>query len=545
MLQIEPIENLAGFGDSNSQGEYYHSENMTPGQFGLEANLSIIQESTSDSPDRFNWFTEYDSIPHAIDITGKIFNRISGDWNIARTPSNAGTGNGLITDQTGRLLYAQNQYLGMYDGSWHDSWKDFVTLTAEFRPMDLYEDWVVIGNGNAVAVLNVTDESFSEDALTLPSGFVVRAIISNKSGILIGANVGGRSVIFLWDAQAPRSISEWIWSDHKIQSICKYGSRWVVTTSKEQFITDGYSTTPLPTFPDTLEQTDIYRCIPAGTLAIGNKLFTANTDVNLSLNRLKNGLWTQDLTTGMFSFAPVANGCTADMVMGALFNDSSFHTYISYSTNKPDGNFVGRVEKSSPSQATFISPRLGQGTNPKVAEGLKVDVTNVPTTKTILSSRSFKIAVKIYNFKRPLWGFGSTNNASTDENKLKVAGNSAGFNNAKIGDEVTILSGVNAGQIRHITAITGQNSANEVWTLDSDLPELTESDVLLNVQPFQLVSSKTITLNDYAELTDLYFDIKNKIKGKKFLAKVVLTDITNLSLAIPSLTFIYDDKGVI
>ncbi len=543
MLQIETIENLAGFGERNIPSEYYHSENMIPGQFGLEANIKITIDSVSDSPNRFNWFTEYSTTPYAVDTLGKIFSR-SSSWSLVRNPGSS-SGNGLITDQKGRLLYARNQYLGMYNGSWSDSWKDFVTSTNEFRPMDTYEDWVVIGNANAVAVLNTTDDSFSDDSLTLPSGFLVRAIKSNQTGVLIGANVGSRSVIFLWDVRSPRSISEWIWLDYKIQSICKYGSRWIVTTQKQQFITDGYSVLALPHFPDSLEQTEIYRCIPAGTMVLGNKLYTANTDIGLSFNRLESGLWIQDLNTGMFSYIPAANGCKTDMTMGALFHDSSFNNFISYSTNTPSGNFVGRFENMSPSSATLISPRLGQGTNNKVAEGLKLDLINVPKTKSVFATGSFDVAIKIYNFKRPLWGYGTTNGASTNANELKVAGNSSGSNNAKIGDEVTILSGANAGQIRHITAIANQDTSTEIWTLDSNLSNNTESGAVFNVQPFQLVKKHSVSLSDYAELKDLYFDIKNRIKGKKFLVKIVITNITNLSLAVPSLTFIYDDLGLI
>ncbi|MEB3215393.1 MAG: hypothetical protein VKN72_03900 [Nostocales cyanobacterium 94392] len=543
MLQIETIENLTGFGDKNSPGEYYHSENLIQGQFGLEANIAITTESATGSPARFNWFTEYGSTPYAVDTSGKIFSR-STSWSEARNPGSS-SGNGLITDQKGRLLYARNQYLGMYNGTWNDTWKDFVTSTTEFRPMDTYEDWVAIGNKNTISLLNVTDDSFSADSLTLPTDFVVRAIKSNQSGILVGANVGGRSVIFLWDARATRSISDWIWFEYKLQSICKYGSRWIVTNQKQQFITDGYSTTALPSFPDVSERTETFRCIPAGTMVLGDKLFTANTDINLSLNRLKSGLWMQDLTNGLFNFVTVENGCVTDMTMGALYKDSSFNIFISYSTNLPSGNHVGQIKNTSPTSATLIFPKLGQGTNYKVAKGAKLDISSIFKTNLVYPSGSFVVDLKIYNFKRPLWGFGTTRSASSNTNELNVDGTAGGSNNAKIGDEVTILSGINAGQIRHITSISGAGTSTEIWTLNSALPQLTDNGAVFNVQPFQLVASKTISFSDYGELRDVYFDIRNNIKGKKFLLKIIIKSISNISLAANSLSFIYEDLGVL
>jgi hypothetical protein len=542
MLQIQTIENFTGFGDKNFPGEYYHSENLTQGQFGLEANISIVDESASGAG-RFNWFTQYSSTPYAVDTTGKIFSRGSG-WSSVRTPT-ASSGNGLITDQKGRLLYARNQFLGKYDGSWDDTWIDMTTISSELKPMDLYEDWVVIGNVNNIAVLNTTDDSFLYNSFTLPTGFLVRAIKSNQTGVLIGANFQNRSIIFLWDVRSPRSISEWIWLDHTIQSICKYGSRWIVTTQKGQFITDGYSIAPLPSIPDSLQSTITYRCVPAGTMVVGDKLLTANTDISLPFNRIKSGLYIQDLNTGLFNFVTVDNNCKSDMTMGALFQDSNFSQFISYTTNLPSSHHVGLITDQSPDSATLISPRLGIGANNKIAEGVRLDVSINPKVSQLVKSGSFTVSLKIYNFKRQLWGYGVTDSASSNANELEVNGTASGFSNAKIGDEVTVLTGANAGQVRHITNITNTDAAGEKWTLDSALPNNTESGAYLNVQPFQLVKTKTITISDLSELESIYFDIKNRIKGRKFLVKAVISSITNVSLTIPSLTFIYDDLGVI
>src|SRR5882724_8757742 len=62
--------------------------------------------------------------------------------------------------------------------SFTEQWKDFGASyeTTALRQMDNYEDWVCIANDNAVAVLNVTDDSFNNIALSLPAGYKVRCV---------------------------------------------------------------------------------------------------------------------------------------------------------------------------------------------------------------------------------------------------------------------------------------------------------------------------------------------------------------------------------
>jgi hypothetical protein len=546
LLQIETIENLEGFGDKNFLGEYYHSENLVSGQFGLEANASIIADSVTDSPTRFNWIAEISVGIHAglyaVDTTGKIFFRTGTTWSLVHTPSKASNGNGLFSIGN-QIYYAEDEFIGTYNSSYVDDSYDFDQVKTALKPIDQYEDWLIFGHDRKLAVNNLVDDSFDESSMTLPPNFEVRAIKSNQTGVLIGSNFNNQGVLFLWDVRSVRSISEWIWLKHPIQSICKYGTRWIVTTSKEQLITDGYSTTPLPSLPDIAKQTAGWQVHPAGTLVVGNKLYTANTATGL--NRLKPGLYIQDLDTGLFQFVPVANGCRYGVTMGAMFIDSNLNHFVSYSTTLPSAHFIGRVVESSPSIATLVSPRLGAGPSNKIAKGLKLDVSANPKTTALNSSGSFDVSAKIYNFKRQLWGYAVTNGASASAITLKVDGSLLGYNNAKVGDEVTILSGANAGQIRHIASIANAGTNTETWTLDSALSGNTESGAYVNVQPFQLIKTKSISFSNLDELESIYFDIRNHIKGRKFLAKLVISNINGVALAMPSLTFIYDDQGVI
>jgi len=551
MLKVETIQDFRGFGSGGKPGEFYHAGNMMPSQFGLEANIRLVTLSASDSPDRFNWFTEYNNFPYAVDTLGKIFADLGSGWARVRTSANPTSGNGLITDQTGRLLYAQNRYLGMYNGSWSDSWKDLGSTITDFRPMETFEDWVLVGNGNLIAVLNVTDDSLNTAGFTLPSGFTVRAIKSNSHGVLVGANFGNRGVIFLWDAQSARSISDWIWFDHNIQSICRAGNEWIVTTIKDQYLTNGYTLLrKLPDIPDSLIQSRNFRCIPAGTMVINNLLFTANTilDTVSSFTRRKSGLYLLDLTSEHYLFVPASNGCQADLTMGAIFQDSSTKIYASYSTTLPNAKYISELRHQVPVSAWVVLGPFGKGPNMKTAEGVKVELIPGFTAQSLQQVSGFNIAVKVYNFRRQLWAYGQTNAIASALNKLSINGTGAGFGNAMVGDEVTILSGANAGEIRHIVAITNQNTTSEEWTLDTTLPNLTENQALFNVQPFQLVKEHSISntsLTSLEELKDLFFNVKNKIKGKRYLVKIVIKNISNMSLGVGSTSLIYDDLGTL
>lgn len=544
MLKRQTIDNFKGIGSGKLDGEFFYSENLKPGQFGLEASLYLAAHSVAGGQDRFNWMVEFLGAPWGVDLGGDIYKEASGTWTLAHANVNASDGNGFVVDQKGRLLFAQDRWLGMTtDGtSFSDNWKDLIDTITDFRPMDIYEDWVAIGNGNKVKVLNTTDDSVA-DGLTLPSGFTVRCIKSNRTGILIGANAGNRGVLILWKPGYTRSLNEWIWLDAPMQSIAKAGDIWVVTTTQEQYLTDGYSLTrKLPPLPDTLIVLQPYTVGPSGTLYSDGKILTANTDVFGRYNRHKTGLWILDLATDLYQFVSAINGQTVDMTWGALFKSSTSRIIGSYSSTLPAEKKVVELKDDIAPRAVLIAGPFGSGPTKKTAQNASIGLSTLSSVSVVQAGKSFKVAAKIYNFKRTLWGYGTTNAVSATAITLKVDGTSAGFNNAKVGDEVTILSGANAGQARHIASIAGEGTSTEVWTMDIAFSTTTESGAILQVMPFKLIASKTVTSTTLDELEDIFFDIKNKIKGKRYLLKFVISDISSFPLNIDHVSLDYDDQ---
>jgi hypothetical protein len=246
-----------------------------------------------------------------------------------------------------------------------------------------------------------------------------------------------------------------------------------------------------------------------------------------------------DLKTKLFEFAPVANGCLLGVTGGAVFFDSNLRTHIAYQTTTPAKKVIGHLDDAAPA-SSYVIQEAGTGNTNKVAEGLKA--------KLELNSKdydrrpiTFDVSVKVSSLKNPTWGYGLTNNASSSLGQLRVDGTQSGLNDAEVGDEITILEGVNAGQVRHITAIANQNTNTETWTLDTALSSLTENAVRVQVSPFKLASKKSLT--SLAKLRDLYFNVSKKQQGKSYLIKTVFENVGSSVPELQQEDFIYDDLG--
>lgn len=559
MLKIQPLKTMLGFGENLRRGECFFSQGMRRVGGKIKPNWKVATDviSPGDSSTqllRINWFAQRypDSTnqKYAVQTDGKIygFDNATEKWLQLYAPS-ASSGNGLIVDQKNRLLYARNQYLGMFNGTdpWatYLDWKTFDSTITDFRPMETYEDWVLIGNKNKVAILSVMDgsDTLNNDGFVLPTDFLVRCIKAGRTGVLLGANFRNRGYLILWNVYDTRSSAPWIPLDTKIVSISidKNGT-WIVTTeSGEIFITDGYSIRPLVTLPDR-DITDkiLSAVIPAGTLIFGSYLIIVNSAINQA--RLKQGLLIYDMETKTWQFSPVNQ--MAGITMGALFLDSNLDISISWQSSTPAGYYIGKLINGLPNLSYYIVQAFDNGIKKKVAEGVIADLIYSPTTVRYSGAFTPKITASIYNFSRPLYGRAFTSQISPAVNKIYNTGTNSIYKAVEKGDEITILNGINAGEVRHIIDITAPDTVNELWTLDSNLPNLTEASVDIGVMPFKKISEKTIK-----EDGEYYFDVKNRVRGRNFMIKITLTGFSHYIIEnhpeIAFLGLVYDEKGVI
>lgn len=544
MLVQQDITQFNGFGQGNIPGKYSFSSGFKHTDSGASPAWRIGENGNPDSEQY--WFAELNGQVYSVGDDGDIYL----DGTVIRAIS-ASKGNGLILDQKNRLLYARQEFLGKNDsGVYTDSWKDLGASISEFRPMELFEDMVLIGNRNTVAALFTSDDSFTDNAFSLPSEFTIRCIKAGKTGILIAANTGNRGYLILWDGNSLRSIAPWIYLPDIIFSITTDDSgTFIVTTRDGFFRTNGYSIEPYAKFPvkenwTTGSSSGFVRgnVLPGGTAYSDGKFFVAYTpEQNIAKTPL--GVWVYDTKTGLWELIAHPRKYSIEGTVGALFLDSSLALRVSYTTE--DGtpeNYVGEIEEESPSQSVLITEELGQGNNPKYAEAVIASIRFSPNWSTRYSTHTWTVTAKIYDFKRQLYGYGLTNGASATLSTIKNTGNNAVYKSAQVGDEITILNGNNAGEIRHITAIANAGTNTETWTLDSNLPNLTASGVYILITPFKTIGTKSIT-----ESGDYFFNIQNRPKGKRYLVKYIFeTDDTDTM--IPELTgssFIYDDNPTV
>jgi hypothetical protein len=556
-LLIENNRNFLGFGDGERKGEYLYSQGMKRSRNGIKPYWVMAtgtDSSTVASLGLFKWFDQRvvgsDSSLYAINSNGSIFTAVLGTntWVSQHDSSQTTKGNGIIVDHSTstRVLYAQSRYLGMWDGTWHDTWQDFgaeMSPNTADRPMDLYEDWVAIGNQNKIALLNITDDSFNSAGLTLPAGFLVKAVKSGKNGLLIGANFGNRSALILWDCATSGSIAPWIWNEGLITSITKYGNQWIVMAGNEIFVTNGYSKEYLTTLPDVLTpepnsatQIPTY---PSGMFVKNFYLFILS-DLFL-YNRRKAGVWIFDLRTNLWEFCPVTSGAVKDISFGGMFLDSSSTFHIAYKIDPPVGTdkyYLGKLQNAISSKSFFISSPIGKGDNKKVAEGIILNLA-WDTWNTTSNTPDLSVTVGIYDYKRQLFNYAVTNATSTISTRLRVNGTVTGYNNAEVGDLVMILHGDNSGEIAFISSIINQDLATEGWNLDRSLTNLTENVVYFSVMPIKKVASDwSITT---LKIGDKYFPV-NSIEGRKFSVFAYITG-SYLTPELHSISLLYNNLG--
>lgn len=551
-LTFERINLPYGFSAELKKGQHYWSQGMGRTPFGIAPNFRMTTRDDSavlSGLTLANWFAQYPISVAAGDMrvlaytsAGKLYSSSAGvsAFSLINTNAQTGSGNGLIVDQKGRALYMSDRYIGMSSDLtvFTDNWKDLGTAVTGFKDATRFEEWVVVAHGNKLAALNTNDDSINTSAFTMPTGFVIRCVKSNRTGILVGANVGNQGVLLLWSVGETRSISPWTWLNENIQCIVPetINGGWYVITTKGIYYTNGYTLEPV--FKEQMDASLIGQSLfnsallPQSADIVGNQLVFWGDGGQLNRNR--DGLYLLDLGTRGLSFAPCSNSCQYRVTPGAVFNDSLYRVHTSYETAAPARKYIAFLDTAA-LQAFVIVPGGTANSNLKVAQGVQLNFGLRSRDDTVEAAFTITATVKLYDFKRLLWNTAETNAVSSSADKIRVNGTTF---TAQVGDEVTVLEGQNAGQIRHIQSIANDGLSTEEWTLDSALTGNTENTIRLSVCPFQKISTQTIS--NAIELRDLYFDAKNRITARKYLIKIVFES----SLFLPDLSevlFLYND----
>lgn len=454
--------------------------------------------------------------------------------------------NNIVLDTTVGL--ANGNYSAQVKRGWTDQWKDFGSnltgLTTDgylqYIPMETYEDTVLIGRKNNICTLNTLTDTVTTDALpafNMPTGFDILAIHRGSNGILMGFNFQGKGYLVLWDNYSDRSIAPWIVLPDRLVSLCKYNGNWVAITSREFYETNGYTFSKLaekvldmdidPLVPQLLPQT---------SEVVEDDLYFV-TDFSLNGKR-RAGVHKMNLTSKLVEYIPRADMNQYDTKVQVLFYGGSMSRMYVGQTDS-----LAYIDKTSqPTNTSLISNAVGSGENMKHAEAVKLNLGISPTYTNLLDSPfSFEVSVRVCSLNQQIFTYGLVKTTQTEVNQIVVNETLHGV--AEVGDEIEFIMGNNAGYSRNITSRSGTGDT-VTYTLDRSLPALSASNDIFFRTGFKLIDTKTFSSITEIDQSLLFFDIKNKYKGKRFLVKVDIEDAT-VPIEVRPFYFIYDDLGVL
>lgn len=448
---------------------------------------------------------------------------------------------------SGTIGFATGTYSALVLDSFSIQWKDFgsdITTNSEginmCFPTDSYEDTILIGRGNNVVSLNIVTDTITTDAspaFNLPTGFDILAIHKGANGVLIGSNFKRKGVVLLWDNFSDRSIAPWIDLPDRLISMCKYNGGWILITSREIFYTDGYTLTSLTKFfLDTNKTVFTATVIPQTSFVTEGQLYFIGGYTASGKRRA--GLYTMDIKTKLLEFYPRANLDQYNDKIKSIFYDAGNGNGILFAGTTTGIDYL--LNDTEPPVATYITSPIGKGENYKHAHSLKVNLGISPQNSDKQSPFTFTIVAKIAGTEKQMFNVGVVK--TTMANTTHVVVNESTYHVASVGDEIEFLDGESAGYSRNILSITGSGTATATYTLDRAVPVAVSANYHFFITSFKLIKAKTYT--NVSEIPEIYFDIKNKIKSKKFLVKFDIEG-ANVPIEIRPFLFVYEDLGII
>lgn len=632
MLKIErrSKSNFYGFGQLGKTSEYFYSQNMKQSLNGISTGWKLSRISDNDDDglsemQKIIWFTKglYDTYDYllGIDENGRIYGSKNGFMPFEIIYESAASGqeyNGLIFDQTNRLIYATQRYIGLYDPSISDysdgtvsvtnssttvtgtgttftsdmvgkririgddtkfytvsafvsateitlsssyigetrsgeSYRIFISfddekwdLKADYMTIKctcLYEDYVVVAAANTLALINTVDDSISLSAFDFPEGFDIVGVQGGKNGILIAANLHGRSVLALWTPLLDRSAAPWIWIDEPIKAVIPDESgNWIIITARKVLWSNGYSTTKVleTAVDDYFQSISLFDSVAMQGAIVRNGKLVFLGGISNAINRNMSGLYVLDLSTALFEFVPLDNGVMTGVSNGAIYINNNFQRIIvSYKTTDPFNYAISSFTENFPNYPAIMIERFGNGPGKKVAEGLdvKLALSNLETLTS--DTLNYKVTLKIAPVEKRLWGAAYQNGTATNKNEITVDGTASSYNKGQVGDMVWVLDGDCAGEITHIKSISGEGTTSEVWTLENELSDYLQNGDKIKIAPFRHID--TFNCSNVSEVKDLYFNAKSRVVSKAFYVMLIFENLDHI-LEVEELDFIYDKK---
>jgi hypothetical protein len=432
----------------------------------------------------------------------------------------SGTTMTLTTNYTGTTASGLSYHIF---SNWNDTWQDAGSAKTgylNFQPFS-YEGDILFPRQSRISRYNYTDASFNTDGdgiFDAPSSYYWRLGSAGQNGILLGLEPirGNGSYLVLWDNRSNRSIAPWIPLTSVVQSIKPYDSGWMVITEREIIFTNGYSKRTVSKGFDNRISEPSFSVIPNGMLIVDDKIIIANAIGGYTKKR--SGTYVYDILDNSYEYIAPLGQHTYNVTPLAVHMDMNKAVNISYSTSLPAKKYLTSIMDTVAPRAYLITKPLSLTGDDQYAGAIKADFAVIEGADFI----SGVISAKITPLNRRIFGVQKAKIAGASTSQITVDGTT--LSDVQLGDEITIMEGVNAGSTRHISSISGTGTATEVWTLDSVLPSNIEADCYISVTPFQKASTKTIT--SATELRGMLFNVQNRYKGKQFMVKFYFSGMT-------------------
>jgi len=454
-----------GISNFNQEGHFWFSNGLEFDFYApfLKVANKFFKETDSDSLTTLSdvkWGTIFNNKNYIINqLDGKIFEYSSG-WNEVHDNSNSWGGLGLFGDDD-YLYYASNSYAGRYDKStWIDSWQSFmISNSSDLCPIAKFLKFICFGNQRYLAVWDTANSTWNNNRLTLPPGYKIKWLAPLTDYLVISAhhdNFG--SALFFWDGIS-QTYNRALQLPH-VQSLAgavDKNTLYVIT--KDGWISrfDGVGLIKLKRFPD-MDLQDTISISPDAVKVYQGLIYIAKTSNTYALDKRWQycGIWVYNPTTNALYFKHRVSSHAVNNTTGGVINIGTLFLNYTGSTLRTvwyDGNkYVIDASNDTGTLcpykwgAYWISPLLDD--EPYRRKRFIQMILNL--CEPLPDTKFARYDIKYNNTEKDIKGLQYVSDGTSQTFTVGIM--PGGW---EVGDEVMIVSGPSAGQVRHIASITG------------------------------------------------------------------------------------------
>jgi len=473
-----------GVGNVNAPGMYWWSQGLdfesSPPYIRVAAKM--IKEADSASVTTLSeilWGTIFDSTNWVVNMNdGKFFKFSFPSWTEVHDNVNVWGGLGLFGDsqienftEKGFLYYASNGWAGRYDkqaDTWTDSWQSFaVSNNADLCPITKFLKFICFGNQRFLAVWDTAASSWNSTRITLPLGYTIKWLMPLTDYLVISAhhNAFG-SALFFWDGisgtynrvlQLPNVRS--------LAGAVDKNALYVITGDGWVNLFNGVGLVRLNRFPDIeldANYASLLNINPDAVKVFQGVILIGKAASGFSMERrfYPGGIWVFNPATRalyfkhtMSHFGITNNSGSGVIGIGSVIIDQGGNIFrVAWNKGGGTGQYVidNSMDSGSARPYNYGAFLVTSLLDDEPFRRKRFIQSIINFWKPIVDSSNARVIVK-YNI---------TEQYQRDV-RFVSSGTSTTFTLSfvpaywEVGDEVSVLSGNGAGQIRHISAISG------------------------------------------------------------------------------------------